>query len=90
MLPTAKGEWRNPPHGAPGNFRVGKSFLRLLRLLKGLVLLPGDPFGKHRGALVPVFRIGVVEHNCSAEFGNDCAISSRVPVGVTAVVLLPR
>jgi hypothetical protein len=40
-------------------YRVSKSFLRLRKLLKGLVSLPGEPFRKHRGAFVPVFQIGV-------------------------------
>jgi hypothetical protein len=56
---AAKGEWRNPPLGAPNYYRVSKSFLRLRKLLKGLVSLPGEPLRKHRGAFVPVFQIGV-------------------------------
>jgi hypothetical protein len=56
---AAKGEWRNPPLGAPDYYRVSKSFLRLRKLLKGLVSLPGEPFRKHRGAFVPVFQVGL-------------------------------
>jgi hypothetical protein len=41
-----------------GLYRVSKSFLRLRKLLKGLVSLPGEPFLKHRGAFVSVFQIG--------------------------------
>jgi hypothetical protein len=55
---AAKGEWRNPPLGAPDYYRVSKSLLRLRKLLKGLVSLPGEPFRKHRGAFVPIFQIG--------------------------------
>jgi hypothetical protein len=56
---AAKSVWRNPPRGAPDYYRVGKSFLRLRKLLKGLVSLPGDPFHLQRGAFVPALQIGV-------------------------------
>ena len=56
---AAKGEWRNPPLGAPDYCRVSKSFLRRRQLLNGLVSLSGEPFRPHRGAFIPVFQIGV-------------------------------
>jgi hypothetical protein len=70
MRLAATGEWRNPALGAPDYFRVSKAFSRLRQVIMGLVSLPGDPFRKHRGAYIPVFRIGV-HHSLLPENQRD-------------------
>jgi hypothetical protein len=59
MTLAAKGEWRNPPSSSPDYERVSKAFHRLQILLRTLVPLPGKPFHKSAGALVPLFQIRI-------------------------------